>query len=121
VVKVDVPGTTVTPSTKFNDIFGSGGTTALTVNSNTNPSLDDVVALTFGTGGPINVAPGIVALWLDAKANPSLAGSPPVWTPADIVAIWQNIYANGGVYKPATGKTWTAQQTVDWITRSWTP
>lgn len=117
VPKFDVGGTTPVASTKFNDTIGAGGF-GLTLGTNLNPSLDEILAQPFGTGGPLKVAPGIVALWLDTKAN--LVGSPPIFTVSQIATIWQSISTNFGAYKPPTGTIWTQQQTVDWITRSWT-
>ncbi len=112
VIKADIGSPITTPSTKFNDIFGASfGLTG-------NPSLDAVLQMSFGAGTAVSIAPGIVALWLDAKAN--LVGTPAAFTPAQVVTIWQNIYTNLGAYKPSGGTVWTSQQTVDWITLSWT-
>lgn len=98
---------------KFNAIFGSGTSFTLTGD----PLLTAVLGQTFGASSVAAVAPGIVALWLDAQGG--FVGSPAAFTTTEIVSIWQNISTNLG-YKPTVGATWTLQQTVDWITRSWT-
>jgi hypothetical protein len=95
--------------TKFNAVFSSNPLS-------TNYSLLNVLGLSFSAANISGLAPGVVALYLDAAGGRT---GPMALATADVVAIWANINANGG-YKVPSGTVLTLQQTRDWLTRIWT-
>ena len=94
--------------TRFNATFGT--------DLAGNPLLVDVLATYDSTPATaVQQAGAVTALWLNAKAG--LTGG--VFTPASVLAIWENIVANAGGYQPASGPALTPQQTHNWLAQTW--
>jgi len=94
---------------KFNACLGTGGTKYQLA---PDQKLADLLAQSS------TMLAYVVALWLNAKAGLT-AG---VFTPLQVVAIWQNIVDNSGGYKvPTETLAWTPARTMDWLALTWKP
>jgi hypothetical protein len=92
---------------KTNDNFKKYFTPDLTLPSNNNPKLVDVVDPAQTTNA---VARYVVAALLNA-GPPSLT---PVLTANDVKAIWTE-FGTGGSFSPSSGVHWTADEIVDYL------
>lgn len=103
----------VKPKTRFHKEFGSKAIT---------PGLAESTSLLEALQAPSTIEAHVTAALLNAHRG---GMAPPFDTPVNVMAIWANIRANGGFFKPGTADSqlrgMTAQGTLQWIAMTWTP